>query len=171
MVERSAEFFLYESVLFCDAVRKRHEAMRAHLLAHSSDGFPSGKRSGRSSGEVSKPTESAALRELGGQTADEVAARLRTYDKLMDQIVKLMREAVAMTAGELAPPPKTDLEDGGTKRKSGAGICQACQGDVSGVPPDRIVSGYCPKCYRAWKRAVAADPDLDRAAFNRGRRK
>lgn len=48
----------------------------------------------------------------------------------------------------------------------GAGACLACHTDVSGAAHDRLRSGYCAACYRAWDRAGRPE----RAVWERERR-
>jgi hypothetical protein len=52
------------------------------------------------------------------------------------------------------------------RREDPAGHCQACSRWVEGTEADRVRSGYCPACYRAWLRADRPD----RARFERERR-
>ena len=49
----------------------------------------------------------------------------------------------------------------------GCGDCGACNRHLAGSGNDRLRSGYCPACYRAWRRA--AQPD--RSEFEAARRK
>jgi hypothetical protein len=45
----------------------------------------------------------------------------------------------------------------GRKPSSGAGICGACRRDVPGTSDDRLRSGYCDSCRKAWERAGRPD--------------
>lgn len=50
----------------------------------------------------------------------------------------------------------------------GSGQCKACERDVSGAAEDRIKSGYCERCYKAWCRADRPDRtewERDRRAY------
>ncbi len=49
---------------------------------------------------------------------------------------------------------------------AGSGDCQACGRQVSGSGNDRLRRGYCPACYRAWRRAGRPD----RSEFEAARR-
>lgn len=51
-------------------------------------------------------------------------------------------------------------------RQSSVGHCRACERLVPGTPTDRLRSGYCDACRKAWERAGLSD----RAAFERSRR-
>jgi hypothetical protein len=51
-------------------------------------------------------------------------------------------------------------------RQSSIGHCMACERSVLGTPDDRLRSGFCDACRKAWERAGLGD----RAAFIRDRR-
>ena len=55
--------------------------------------------------------------------------------------------------------------------QSTLGTCQSClRDDIPNVGSDRIRSGYCPSCYRAWVRSDTGSGRQDRAAFEKSRR-
>ena len=128
---------------------------RAHQSAWTvmSDGLPTQSMGepGGGSGGHGDPT-------LGAVMANEQMARM------LDDLHAELERAVSATvhafrlASSIAAQTVTPAE----AEAPGAGHCQRCNVWVSGSSSDRIKSGYCERCYKAWQRA--GNPD--RAEFN-----
>jgi hypothetical protein len=55
-------------------------------------------------------------------------------------------------------------------RQTTLGVCRAChRDDVPNVPSDRIRSGYCSACFKAWTRTDHGNGRMDRLAFEHTR--
>jgi len=128
---------------------------RAHHSAWTvmSDGLPTqsmGEPGGGSGGHGDPTLGAVMANEQMGRMLDDLHAEL---ERAVSATVHAFRIASSWAAQTVAPavaaPP-------------GAGHCQRCNVWVSGSASDRIKSGYCERCYKAWQRA--GNPD--RAEFN-----
>lgn len=128
---------------------------RAHQSAWTvmSDGLPTQSMGepGGGSGGHGDPT-------LGAVMANEQMARMlddlhKELERAVSSTVHAFRLATSIV-GATVPPAEAEAP--------GAGHCQRCNVWVSGSASDRIKSGYCERCYKAWQRA--GNPD--RAQFN-----
>jgi hypothetical protein len=81
---------------------------------------------------------------------DDLAAEL---ERAQSAIIHAFRLATSIVGQTVAPAEA---------EAPGAGHCQRCSVWVSGSSSDRIKSGYCERCYKAWQRA--GNPD--RVVFN-----
>lgn len=143
---------------------------RARFLS-TPDGFPTGGGGGRSSGEVSRPTEQATIARLDPSTsADPVGAQIR-----------LVFGALAEAAGVLVPVDRWlgHLDAYGdqamVRDTSRDGDCKCCDRVVTGTPSDRLRGGYCDACRKAYERwaadhPVGGDPAAHRLEFETQRR-
>ena len=133
---------------------------RAHQASWQvlSDGLPrqSMGEPGSSGGGHGDPTLGAVMaNEQTARMVDDLRAELERAESAMMHAFRLASSlASAVVAPAEADPP-------------GAGHCQRCERWVSGAAsksgaPDRIKSGYCERCYKAWQRA--GNPD--RVLFN-----
>ena len=113
-------------------------------------------------------TEAAAFRRLGRQEHDmvgealaEIFGTLATSCRGLRRVERL-RQVVSHT------------EERVRGRQSTIGECLACAADVAGVGEDRLKAGYCPACYRAWRRwateQAAAGRDPSHVMFRAQRR-
>ena len=128
---------------------------RAHTSAWQvlSDGLPrqSMGEPGGGNGGHGDPTLGAVMaNEQMTRMLDDLRAEL---ERAQSAVVHAFRLASSIAAQTVAPveadPP-------------GAGHCQRCAVWVAGTAKDRIKSGYCERCYKAWQRA--GNPD--RVLFN-----
>lgn len=102
-----------------------------------------------SGGNTRRPTETTAIAELTHPNHEGDPVRI-----LCEEILAHMVEAHgALAAMKQKYELIVDLEDELKGRKSTVGSCRRCSRTVPGTPDDRIRSGYCEACYRAWLRA------------------
>jgi hypothetical protein len=132
------------------------------------DGFsPGSLGSGGSHGpDVARPTEQAAIR-LGAKAVEEdevgqpdsweewewdlVANALDTAFRQLGVMAGLARSVRRRIEYVLDVYKKSDV------RQPGSGICRACLKQVPGIGSDRLRSGYCDACRKAWARADYPD--------------
>jgi hypothetical protein len=128
---------------------------RAHQASWQvlSDGLPrqSMGEPGGTGGGHGDPTLGAVMaNEQTARMVDDLRAELERAESAIMHAFRLASSlASAVVAPAEADPP-------------GAGHCQRCAVWVAGTANDRIKSGYCERCYKAWQRA--GNPD--RALFN-----
>lgn len=122
------------------------------------DGFPASSLGGDGrGGSEGSSTENAALADHRHDVIHDDAVACRTN---VDLGIEHLLNAVRNT--QHAASKSTDhIADHGP-----GGTCLACLREVKGTSVDRIRSGYCPACYRAWLR----DGKPDRLRFERARR-
>lgn len=109
----------------------------------------------------------------GSDTSDPTsvaASRRDEFTGIDEKLDRWLCVAYAMSTGGLhlvstivghADPASTDRKN----RQPGAGPCNACGRDVPGTATDRLRSGWCDSCRKAYDRAGYPD----RAAFERSR--
>lgn len=122
------------------------------------DGYPSSSMGGDGrGGSESSSTENAALAEHRRDVIhDDALACRHNMNDAVDALLRALRSTQhAEQKGTLS------AED-----VSPAGTCLACHRKVEGTANDRLRSGYCAACYRAWLR----DGKPDRLRFERARR-
>lgn len=119
------------------------------------DGYSGGGDGGRHS-KGGDPTMSVGLALVEhGALPDPIGALI---DKAFHDL-ETARQALRVAANAarkvmlIAPPTAAEL----AARKTGVGDCQACGHNCTGVGDDRLRSGYCPKDWKAWKRAGMPD--------------
>ena len=150
--DQAAASNIYATVvqlLESDLLRRAHESAWQIL----SDGLPrqSMGEPGGGNGGHGDPTLGAVMaNEQMTRMLDDLAAEL---ERAQSAMVHAFRIASSMAAQTVAPAEA---------EAPGAGHCQRCNVWVSGSSSDRIKSGYCERCYKAWQRA--GNPD--RAEFN-----
>ena len=128
---------------------------RAHQSAWTvmSDGLPTqsmGEPGGGSGGHGDPTLGAVMANEQMARMLDDLHAEL---ERAVSSTVHAFRLATSIV-GATVPPAEAEAP--------GAGHCQRCNVWVSGSASDRIKSGYCERCYKAWQRA--GNPD--RAQFN-----
>lgn len=138
-----------------------------------------GDGTGRS-GEVSRPTENAALRLAGAEERRDEYGNLKpaepdTWEEHeADPVAEAILEclgALAEAAGALGKAKRKIpvIIDAGARlrgRSDSTDQCQCCDRDVLGTRDDRLKAGFCHECYEAWRRGGFGD----RFAFMRDRR-
>ena len=150
--DQAAASNIYATVvqlLESDLLRRAHESAWQIL----SDGLPrqSMGEPGGSNGGHGDPTLGAVMaNEQMTRMLDDLAAELERAQSAMVHAFRLATSIV----GQTVPPAEAEAP--------GAGHCQRCNVWVSGSSSDRIKSGYCERCYKAWQRA--GNPD--RVVFN-----
>lgn len=142
-------FETYRQILESQLVGRAHRSL-ADVLA---DGLPSqsmGEPGGGNGGHGDPTLGAVMANEQMTRMLDDLRAEL---ERAQSAVVHAFRLASSIAAQTVAPveadPP-------------GAGHCQRCAVWVAGTAKDRIKSGYCERCYKAWQRA--GNPD--RALFN-----
>ena len=151
--DQAAASNIYATVvqlLESDLLRRAHESAWQIL----SDGLPrqSMGEPGGGNGGHGDPTLGAVMaNEQMTRMLDDLAAELERAQSAMVHAFRLATSIV----GQTVPPAEAEAP--------GAGHCQRCRVWVSGSSSDRIKSGYCERCYKAWQRA--GNPD--RVVFNR----
>ena len=128
---------------------------RAHQSAWTvmADGLPTqsmGEPGGGSGGHGDPTLGAVMANEQMARMLDDLRAEL---ERAVSATVHAFRLATSIV-GQTVPPAEAEAP--------GAGHCQRCNVWVSGSASDRIKSGYCERCYKAWQRA--GNPD--RAQFN-----
>jgi hypothetical protein len=140
-----------------------------------------GERVGSSKGDVPRPTERVALEGLPDddetpdvwrERRDAVGRCIRDVAGLLDTARQAMEAAEDRLVWVLGLKP---VEGELVGQHKTAGVCRACQRTVTGSDDDRLRSGYCDACRKAWGRELSAWTDEgrpgapDRAAFERRR--
>lgn len=122
------------------------------------DGFPAASLGGDGrGGSEGSSTENAALGDVRFDVIHDDALACRTN---VDLAIASLQNALRNT--QHAKSKSTEkLSDHGP-----GGTCLACLREVQGTAVDRIRSGYCFACYRAWLR----EGKPDRLRFERARR-
>lgn len=151
--------------VFDDDVLKTIE-YRSQLSAEP-DGFPGGGSSDRSAGEISDSTGNAALRLIEGHLDPDIQQHsMVVIASSFAAMWKSLEEA------ERSWDVILHVSESIRGRQTALGSCQAClRDDVPNVGNDRIRSGYCQPCYKAWCRTDQGHGRQDRLAFERSRRK
>lgn len=93
--------------------------------------------------------EGAGLADRCLELHDEIASLVRTIDRLEfeSRLVAPLTAASADLAARQQEP-----------RHWGAGTCCVCDRFVPGVADDRLRSGFCRKCFDAWRYALRTNP-------------
>lgn len=150
--DQAAAVVVYETmrqILESDLVGRAHASAWQVL----SDGLPrqSMGEPGGGNGGHGDPTLGAVIaNEQMSRMVSDVSAELERAQSAVGHLFRLLTSMIGQTVAPAeADPP-------------GAGHCQRCSTWVSGSSTDRIKSGYCERCYKAWQRA--GNPD--RVQFN-----
>lgn len=169
--------------LFSDPVLETVEYRST--LDQRPDGFPTNTRYGPRTGgpshlgevdnddegpDESSSTERAALRLVDGRM--ERDPQQRACERIDQAFRSIWAEIdAAEHAWDVILHASDSIRD--REAQSTLGTCQAClRDDVPNVGEDRVRSGYCPACYRAWLRTDdSGHGRQDRAAFEIDRRR
>jgi hypothetical protein len=129
----------------------------------------SGSTGGRGN-DVSRPTEAAVVRDAGGRiledehgndvaTDDNWEAPADPVREHIAELFALLAEAAGISAriDKLSQYLDNDHSRAATRQSSLAGDCGRCGTTVTGAPKDKLVSGYCSRCRKAWERAGYPD--------------
>lgn len=154
-----------------------HQAARLHTLLREAytaieltlpDGYPSGGGEPVSGGDIGNPTLGAVLEHervlesIEDHGADEARrVGLAAVDTSLAVAVNALREVHAELTQITAR-----LHAGHEAQRTNMAECQACERTVANTPKDRLRSGYCMACRKAWDRAGRPD----RVAFEQTRR-
>jgi hypothetical protein len=133
------------------------------------DGFPSGTGENVSGGGISRPVENAVI--AREHTLDSTIRNIDGTDiriprgmTVVDEQLRVIEAAFTMIELELsqieAPLTRKDAP-----ARTNISECEACGRTVAGTPTDRLRSGYCDACRKAWDRAGRPD----RVQFQRAR--
>lgn len=144
-------------------------------------GTVDGERVGSAKGAVPRPTERIALDGLpdDDESPDVWRERADLIGRCITEVAALLdHAAVTVQAAEdkLVYVLNLDVDDPLVGQHKTAGICRACQRTVTGSDDDRLRSGYCDGCRKAWTRLMSRWTDErragapDRAEFERRRR-
>ena len=134
----------------------RRDLTDAHAHAVDALAGPGSSLGGSGHGsDISDPTGRQAL------TEDPAAMFLARLARYADAEPRKLRPL----ADEVASWRARTVRDLDRKPTLVAGRCQACEIGVSGKVNDRIKSGYCEACYKAWCRAGRPE----RATYERTR--
>lgn len=118
-------------------------------------GPSSSQGGGGQGGTHSDPTASAAI-----SPADETRKLIEDAEHFHVQVVELEERIVGLKGFAAKMRPLTQEQARTSKtpdKRPGVGACAACGDWVSGVDPDRLKGGYCPKHYQQWVRADRPD--------------
>lgn len=117
------------------------------------------------SSDVSRPVEATVVSFAGGDDdrPDTWAVRSDPIVGLVAKMFDDLGKAVGHVTAIQRTRRRLDLVGGAKGRGSSLqGSCKCCDRDVSGGPDDRLRSGYCEPCYRAWVDAgkPGSDPQV-----------
>ena len=144
------------------------------------DGFGAGGGGeGRSKGTHSDPPAAIVLRKEGAPDDETHIApdewRTAEIDRVNTLVVRLYGESLAaVTVMRRVEGLKRLIDNRGDARygrQSSVTDCLCCEATVTGMGEDRIKSGYCPSCYKAWERYRQVHTDPDHEMFRRARRR
>jgi hypothetical protein len=125
------------------------------------DGYPSSTMGGGRGGSEDTAVERTVLAREGRLERDQVREDVeQACGYLVDAVAALGACDARLDHLDRISSPLSRSET------SGAAHCEACQRWVSGSATDRIRSGYCDSCRKAWDRAGRPD----RSVFARQRR-
>lgn len=135
----------------------------AHWIEHHIDEWigPGSTSGGSRATGQSNPTEAAAMRAL--DKPDETERLLLAAKDFMSQVVSIEDTITDLRAAYIALRPLTldqariEVRVDNTERRGGTGPCQACGDWCTGVDPDRLKAGYCPRHYQRWVREDRPD--------------
>lgn len=146
------------------------EADRRAKETAEPDGFPPGGVMEGSGGAIGNSTQHYAILRLvsdGHVVGDVQMEAIRRIDRGFQACWDAIRDIDA--AWDMIEHV-TDMTK--VSRPVTLSTCQAClRDDVPNVGNDRIVSGYCDACLRAWYRTNDGNGRQDRYAFEQSRRK
>ena len=137
------------------------------------DAYPPGGSSGRGSkGSHADPTAARVEHDAGGRGDKQPDTWKRAPDPTGDAIVRIFA-MLAVAADAAATIHGLDhyvdaaRSEQGKRPVSLAGDCGACGRPVAGTSVDKLVSGFCGACRKAWERA--GYPDRSEFAATRRR--
>lgn len=141
----------------------------------------SGDAVGGRSGDVSRPTERAALRLAGREEEYDEEGNVKREaepdtwvenerdvvgEAILEFMVELKEAAAHLRIARRKIPVVVDAGARLRGRKDSIDQCLCCDRDVLGTREDRLKAGFCEACYKAWRRLGMPD----RFAFIRDRR-
>lgn len=140
-----------------------------------SDGFGAGQ-GGTGSGSINRPTENVVVAHAGGRVVDQPGRPTQytpdTWQGDLDPVGRVLAELFALLNeghGVLLQMDRRRqviraiADDNSGRQSSLQGECGRCKRIVAGTQADKLVSGYCGACRKAWERAGYPD----RAQFER----
>lgn len=113
-------------------------------------------------GSHSDPTAARVERDAGGRGDNQPDTWQTAPDPTGDAIARIFAlvEQIAdnaVTIDKLTAYVDAARAEQGRRPVSLAGDCAACGRPVAGTPADKLVSGYCTSCRKAWQRAGYPD--------------
>lgn len=167
------------------------ELARLGTITSDLDGFGAGGSDRGGPGTVANPTLATILKAAGGKVPGDIEAGAEvkaptpdTWSLNGDRIATLLNHletettALVNAARRIAGirrliEGRADARIG--RQSSLQADCLACETPVSGVGEDRLRSGYCPACHRAWLRFAITEAgdgrDPVHEVFRRHRRR
>lgn len=135
-------------------------------LTDQPDGFSDGKSGDGDGGDVSDPTGNAVLKLVEGTGGvDPQQVSCERIDAAFGAMWRSLEEA------ERSWDVILNVSESIRGRQTTLGTCQAClRADVPNMGNDRIRSGYCPACFKAWCRTDEGSGRQDRLSFEMSRR-
>jgi hypothetical protein len=143
-------------VAFLERVKIHAPELLRRRQYEASDGFPASSLGGGGGGKGSSPTELAAL---AAAMHDPVA---RLIDIVLGAVEDIDRKA---QHGDACLSNVLTAEQEMRGRVAVVQDCECCAATISGVGDDRRRDGFCPPCYKAWRRYVNGDRDPSRVIF------
>jgi len=129
-----------------------YDLLRRAQYGMKPDGYPPSTRPTEIRGQDDDPLLATALARIEHQETDDfLKQQLKEIFGTMSEIsghckrIHRMRSVVINAGAKLK------------NRQSTLSQCQCCERDVLNTPDDRIVSGYCGACLKAWDRAGRPD--------------
>lgn len=111
----------------------------------------------RAGTRVTSPPSPSGPRGKGSVSDPTLSAVIRSEERMSDPIWEAVRD-IATTLSDLASLSESIdaklrfIASGPTDKQLVVHKCLACDREVMGTPSDRIRSGMCFACYRAWLR-------------------
>ena len=140
------------------------ELERISKISSVVDGWPSGGQGGGGSG-VSNPTLMAVVKRITHRPPNDLR---QVSAEAVAQAIEEAWQAITRAQRSMMVFSKPVEEKAG--REDSLSECLCCSEMVVGHEGDRLRSGYCPRCYAAWRRSKASG-DGDRMRFEMNRRK
>ena len=155
------------------------ELARLRSISSELDGFGAGGGNRGGPGTVANPTLATTLKAAGGKVEGDLAGGVEVQeptpdtwlaageDRVATLLELLDRETAALVNSARRVAGIRRLIEGRGDARVGRqsslqADCLACECPVTGVGDDRLRSGYCPACHRAWLRFAVAEAGAGR---------
>jgi hypothetical protein len=149
-------------IAFLERVRIHGPELLRRRQHDVTDGFPASSLGGNGGGGSGGSGSSSTT--LARPAADPIGDFIDIVLAAVADIDHKAQHAGACLSNVLT------AEDQMRGRQSAVVDCDCCGGTISGVGDDRRRDGFCPACYKAWRRYHAESADPSRVVFIAQRR-